>query len=259
MKHIKQIFFGLLFLFLLLFSFRFLLLTVLKPLFLDVNSGIITETYRIFTRYYYALIALVGLYFIYRFQRISSPLKPFLVRFLIVSVLLTFLTETAIELISYLISPTYSFFELSPNADFYLVFPLIGKLFVFALIEELVFRHFLITHLQGVFKKRRILIILISAFLFSLAHIVYQDVSIILSIFIFGFLYSSLFLKYKSIWVPVGVHIGHNLFSYLLGGDIIELTSADNFIYGVWWRPLITLFEASIIYYGLTKLCPIKD
>lgn len=254
MRNLLKLFLGLFILWILIFLLGGFLDAYLLILETDITEQ--SDNYRFFRKHSYSLLLFIGVFVIYKIQKLSSPLKPLLFKFFLISTLIAFLLKTFIVLLTYFISPTEGFFVINYNYEFSLLPLYLIAIFVGALVEELIFRHFVITHLESVLNKKHTLIIFISAGFFSILHFSYGDIYIIFSIFIFGILYGALFIQYKSIWIPLGVHLAHNLFYHILGGDIVNLTTSDNFIYGE-FRPLYSLIEAVIIYWLIIKLCPI--
>ena len=255
MKNLLKLLLGLFILWVLIFLLRGFLDADL--LIRETNITEQSDNYRFFRKYSYSLLLFIGLIIIYRIQKLSFPLKPILFKFFLISTLVTFLIQAFIILLSYLIVPTEGFFVINHSYDFSLLPLFLIAIFFEALVEEIIFRHFIITHLVNVLNKKHLLIIFISAFFFSILHFTHGDIYIISSIFIYGILYSLLFIQYNSIWIPLGVHLANNLFDHILGGAIVNLTTNDNFIYGE-FRPVITIIEVLIIYWVIKKLCPTK-
>ncbi len=253
MRNLLKLFLGLFILWVLIYLLKGFLDADLLIRETDITEQ--SDKYRFYRKFSYTLILLVGLSIIYKVQKISFPLKPFLFKFFLITTLITFLTSTSFILLTYCISPTEGFFVINYNYDF-TQFPLqLLAIFLGALVEEIIFRHFIITYLESVLNKKHLIIILVSSTLFAILHFSKGDITIISSIFIYGILYGLLFIRYRSIWIPFAVHFAHNLFVHILGGDIVNLTTNDNFIFGD-FRLLFTLIEAIIIYRLIIKLCP---
>nr|WP_294777371.1 type II CAAX endopeptidase family protein [uncultured Flavobacterium sp.] len=71
--------------------------------------------------------------------------------------------------------------------------------------EELLFRGFVFAQLQRVFGNNKIILILVSAALFSLPHL-YQGLSGLTMTFLFGIAFALIYSKYKNIWINIIVH-----------------------------------------------------
>ncbi|WP_423818084.1 CPBP family intramembrane glutamic endopeptidase [Salinimicrobium sp. TIG7-5_MAKvit] len=202
------------------------------------------------------LILLAGTALIYKYQKIENPFKPVYLKIFLTGTLLTFFVELAIELTALLFENDTQIFNVNSGYNFTIIpFYLIG-IFIAALFEELVFRHYFYETIGKALKGIKILFIVLSSFIFTLPHFqYYQDYLILTSTFMFGTLYAYLFIEYKSLWVPLGVHVGHNLFDYLLGNDIVNLTSNNSILYGS-YRPIFTAIEILAIIFLIKKLCP---
>ena len=110
----------------------------------------------------------------------------------------------------------------------YLVYGIIFYTFEIALIEELIFRGFILTRFVGFFKSKALGIVL-SGVLFMLMHIPFQmaihhmgliefiryDIVHLLLTFVYHLMFTVLFFKYNNIMTPMIVHIFLNL-SFLL-------------------------------------------
>lgn len=84
--------------------------------------------------------------------------------------------------------------------------------------EELMFRGYLLKKFEN--KRGIIFAIILSSLLFSLCHTGKYIVLLqFLSAFSTGILFSILYIKFKSLWVPIGVHIVHNFISLSIIGD----------------------------------------
>ena len=129
-------------------------------------------------------------------------------------------------------------------------------IFIAVLLEEWIFRDYIVINLGKILNENKILLIFISSIFFAFFHFqYYNDYFTLISIFLFGVLYVILYLEYNTIWVPLGIHFGHNLFEYLLGSDIVNLTSNNSILYGN-FRPIFTIIEIVLILYFTKKLCP---
>jgi len=110
----------------------------------------------------------------------------------------------------------------------YLVYGMVFYTFEIALIEELIFRGFILTRFVGFFKSK-VLGIALSGVLFMLMHIPFQmaihnmgliefiryDIVHLLLTFVYHLMFTILYFKYNNIMAPMIVHIFLNL-SFLL-------------------------------------------
>lgn len=71
--------------------------------------------------------------------------------------------------------------------------------------EELLFRAFAFSQLKKIIGEQKILIVFISAVLFSLPHL-YQGNSGLLMTFLFGLAFGFIYYKFKNIWINIIVH-----------------------------------------------------
>lgn len=71
--------------------------------------------------------------------------------------------------------------------------------------EELLFRAFAFSQLHKIIGEKKVLLVFISAILFSLPHL-YQGNSGLLMTFLFGFFFGFVYLKFKNIWINIIIH-----------------------------------------------------
>lgn len=250
MKEIIKFIFGFLFLFILLLIYVSIL-WLLEFQESDFDNGHLK-----LTKYVEPVVLLGGVALIYRLQGIKNPLRPVSLNLFSIGLGLTFFVEVLIEVTVYQFETTTKFFTLNRNYDLTLIPLYLMGIFLAALIEELVFRHYFFVTIGKALKNNVILFIISSSIAFTLMHFQYYGkYAILISTFLFGILYSYLFVKYKTVWIPLGVHFGHNLFDYLLGNDIVNLTTNNSILYGN-FRPLFTTIEILLIIFLIKKLCP---
>jgi len=250
LKYIIKFILGFLFLFILLLLYVSLI-GLLEFQESDFNNG-----YLKLTKYVEPLFLLGGVALIYKFQKIKNPLRPIYLNIFFIGVILTFFVEVLLEVTVYQFETTTKFFTLNGNYDLTMIPLYFIGIFIAALLEELVFRHYFFVTIGKAIKNNEIVFIILSSITFTLMHFQYYDeYSILISTFIFGILYSYLFVEYKTVWMPLGVHFGHNLFDYLLGNDIVNLTTNNSILYGN-FRPLFTTIEILLIIFLIKKLCP---
>jgi len=71
--------------------------------------------------------------------------------------------------------------------------------------EELLFRAFAFSQLKRWFGKNQLVIVLLSAVMFSLPHL-YQGISGLVMTFLFGLAFGLIYLKFKNIWINIIIH-----------------------------------------------------
>ncbi|MEI8065572.1 MAG: CPBP family intramembrane glutamic endopeptidase [Pseudomonadota bacterium] len=134
-------------------------------------------------------------------------------RFLIVAIL--------VLIFSYFFDPS-KFLNL-PRSHFFLwlliiiLYPILS-----ALPQEIVFRSFFFKRYENLFKNKKILI-LVNAFLFSFAHIIYLNPIVILFTFIGGLMMAESYSKHNSL---IKVSIEHGLY-----GDIVFTSGLGAYFY----------------------------
>lgn len=155
------------------------------------------------------------------YLRVVSSKKS---KWFLVGVLVSFtavLLFVAITLLSNLIEISFAPKSLG-FISLYLLFSLIG-IFVAVMDEELIARGYVLKTLETHINP--IAAIIVSSFLFSVAHIFRPNTSLIgyLNIFLMGNLLGILCISYNSIWLPTGLHLGWNfllnLFNFPVSGQ----------------------------------------
>jgi len=97
---------------------------------------------------------------------------------------------------------SFEFIKGDSNAYFkWLVFMWISAAFG----EELLFRAFAFSQLKKIIGESKILIVFLSAILFSLPHL-YQGYSGLFMTFLFGLAFGFIYLKFKNIWINIIAH-----------------------------------------------------
>ncbi len=71
--------------------------------------------------------------------------------------------------------------------------------------EELLFRAFAFAQLKNVFGDKKVIIALLSAFMFCLPHL-YQGVAGLIMTFVFGIAFAIIYMKFQNIWINIIVH-----------------------------------------------------
>jgi membrane protease YdiL (CAAX protease family) len=103
----------------------------------------------------------------------------------------------------------------------YLIFMWISAAFG----EELLFRAFAFSQIKKVIGNKNLLIVIISAVLFSLPHL-YQGSAGLIMTFLFGLTFGFIYYKFKNIWINIIVHgLIDSLFLTLAYLDLISFYS----------------------------------
>ena len=71
--------------------------------------------------------------------------------------------------------------------------------------EELLFRGFAFLQFRKIFGQRNVLIVVLSAVMFSLPHLYQGYVGLVMT-FLFGLAFGFIYLKFKNIWINIIVH-----------------------------------------------------
>jgi hypothetical protein len=100
---------------------------------------------------------------------------------------------------------------------------LVSSLFmciVTAVIEEVTFRGYILNNLMEGFNKYTALVI--SALLFSIAHLLNADISIfpVTNIFLAGILLGATYIYTRNLWFPIGFHLFWNFVQGVLGYNV---------------------------------------
>jgi len=108
-----------------------------------------------------------------------------------------------------------------------LLLGLITFIFV-ALNEELFFRGYIISILRQTHSK--VVIYLVSAVIFSCAHIMNDNVKLLglINIVLIGLLFAYMFLKTNRLWMPVGYHLTWNFFQGNVWGFHVSGTTTTS-------------------------------
>lgn len=185
-------------------------------LYILITSLLVTKNEITFT-----ISALIGLLFMFKYykdikiDKVKPKIKTIFIYGLIIYGLTSFSNLISIE-VNKLISLTgYSFtgenLSVFEFKNLYQTITMtIYAAIVAPIVEEFVFRGFILETLKGFNTK---LAIIISAFIFGLFHMEYFQ---LLPAIISGILLGILYVKNKSIWVPVGAHMINNIISLIL-------------------------------------------
>ncbi len=141
-------------------------------------------------------------------NRVKDFLFGFLIGFLILGLgflILIYSNEI------YFISINYNLSELIISILFF---------FVVALVEEMLFRGYVLRNLMFSFNKY--IAIIISSLLFSLMHGFNPNIDLVgfIDLFIAGVLLGMSYIYTKNLWFPIALHFGWNLFQTLLGFNV---------------------------------------
>lgn len=98
-----------------------------------------------------------------------------------------------------------------------MVLVLIAVAILIPMIEEILFRGFLQSYLKK--YMRPLLAVILSATLFSLVHFSrsqsWNNVEIVTALFVLGLFLGYLYERQRSLWAPIGLHIGFNTISLI--------------------------------------------
>ncbi|MCL4416432.1 MAG: CPBP family intramembrane metalloprotease, partial [Actinobacteria bacterium] len=104
------------------------------------------------------------------------------------------------------------------KSDIFIYLSLI--IFIEAIIEEILFRGIIF---QAVLERYGITIaILLNSILFGLGHLANPSINFyaIINIILAGVLFSGMYIKTKSLWMPISFHFFWNWFSALIGSPV---------------------------------------
>ena len=102
---------------------------------------------------------------------------------------------------------------------------------LFAMIEEVINRGYLFQTLcEGIGKVKAAVII---SLIFSVIHIFNPDFSILAGVFLFvhGLLYATAYLKTRSLWAPIGLHMAWNFTQGPIAGMRVSGTSVESSLF----------------------------
>lgn len=156
------------------------------------------------------------------FKKIGlKEVKIILISYLIIELVMDFLFQPLISLI-FNEPADYSYFSIIKGNKL-LYFKWLFNMWLSAAIgEELLFRAFTFSQLKRIIGDQKIVIIIISAILFSLPHL-YQGSSGLAITFLFGLVFAFIYYKYQNIWINILVHgLIDTLFLTLSFSDHIE-------------------------------------
>lgn len=139
------------------------------------------------------------------FKKIGgSEIKIILVCYLILELSMDFIFQPLVSKICNEPADysTFSIIEGNPKMYFKWLF----NMWISAAIgEELLFRGFAFLQLKKVFGENKILLVLLSAVMFSLPHL-YQGISGLIMTFLFGLAFGFIYLRFRNIWINIIIH-----------------------------------------------------
>lgn len=96
---------------------------------------------------------------------------------------------------------------------------------IVAIVEETMFRGYILKNLMNSFNKHTALII--SSILFSLMHSFNQNIDLfsLFNLFLAGILLGFSYINTKNLWFPIAMHLSWNLFQALFGFNVSGLNS----------------------------------
>lgn len=129
----------------------------------------------------------------------------------------------------------------------------IGMTFIIVTWEELIFRGVILNYVQKFSSDIRISFI--NGLLFTLIHLFNPEFNIVaqgLNLFFAGFLLTFLYLKFKNIWLPIGVLFANNVFYSKVGLLYNYIPDKQNpFISNEGYMDILILIGIIIIIYFL--------
>lgn len=130
--------------------------------------------------------------------------KIIILAYVILELLMDFVIQPAVSFVCNEPADYSSFKIIEGNNALY--FKWLFNMWVSAAIgEELLFRGYVFSQLKRIIGNKKIVIIIISAILFSVPHL-YQGLSGLVMTFLFGIFFAMLYNKYQNIWINIIVH-----------------------------------------------------
>lgn len=134
----------------------------------------------------------------------TKEIKTIIICYLLLELVMDFVFQPLVSFIFNEPADYSAFSMIEGNNSLYLKW-LFNMWLSAAIGEELLFRGFVFAQLQPIFGNKKIILILVSAALFSLPHL-YQGLSGLAMTFLFGIAFAYIYSKYKNIWINIIVH-----------------------------------------------------
>ena len=139
------------------------------------------------------------------FKKIGfSQMKIILACYLILEISMDFVFQPLVSKIFNEPADYYSFKIIENNPQQYIKW-LFNMWISAAIGEELLFRGFAFSQFRKIFGEKKILLVFLSAIMFSLPHL-YQGISGLVMTFLFGLAFGFLYIKFNNIWINIIVH-----------------------------------------------------
>lgn len=130
--------------------------------------------------------------------------KIIILAYIVLELLMDFLIQPAVSFLFNEPADYSAFGMIEGNTALYLKW-LFNMWISAAVGEELLFRGYAFSQLKRIIGDKKIIIVILSAVLFSLPHL-YQGISGLIMTFLFGIFFALLYNKYQNIWVNIIVH-----------------------------------------------------
>ena len=139
------------------------------------------------------------------FKKIGfSQMKIILACYLILEISMDFVFQPLVSKI-FNEPADYSSFKIIENNPQQYIKWLFNMWISAAIGEELLFRGFAFSQFRKIFGEKKILLVFLSAIMFSLPHL-YQGISGLVMTFLFGLAFGFLYIKFNNIWINIIVH-----------------------------------------------------
>ncbi|KQT22850.1 hypothetical protein ASG22_13955 [Chryseobacterium sp. Leaf405] len=172
--------------------------------------------YNPFTKFPYTFCVIIAVIFLFTYlqdrsfknlncKKIGvSEIKIIIICYLVLELSMDFIFQPLVSKICNEPADYSSFKIIEGNPKMY--FKWLFNMWISAAIgEELLFRGFAFSQLKKLLGEKKILIVLLSAIMFSLPHL-YQGISGLIMTFLFGLAFGFIYLKFQNIWINIIVH-----------------------------------------------------
>jgi len=172
--------------------------------------------YNPFTKFPYTFCVIIAVIFLFTYlqdrsfknlncKKIGvSEIKIIIICYLVLELSMDFIFQPLVSKICNEPADYSSFKIIEGNPKMY--FKWLFNMWISAAIgEELLFRGFAFSQLKKFLGEKKILIVLLSAVMFSLPHL-YQGISGLIMTFLFGLAFGFIYLKFQNIWINIIVH-----------------------------------------------------
>ncbi len=133
-----------------------------------------------------------------------NDIKIILISYLILELSVDFIVQPLVNWLCNEPADYSTFQHIKGDASQY--FKWLYRMWISAAIgEELLFRAFAFAQLKNVFGDKKVIIALLSAFMFCLPHL-YQGVAGLIMTFVFGIAFAIIYMKFQNIWINIVVH-----------------------------------------------------